>query len=84
MTFIMTNLEKYNKIIKDCLNAKDEDLNDDVLVYNRYPGWNSVAHVDMVSELEGRFGVMFETLDITSFSKYSYGIDILRKLGVDL
>ncbi len=80
----MTNLEKYNKIVKDCLGAKDEDLNDDVLVYNRFKGWHSVSHVDMVSELENRFGVAFETLDITSFSKYSYGIDILRKMGVEI
>ena len=29
----MTNLEKYNKILKRNLQATDEDLNDDVLVY---------------------------------------------------
>lgn len=80
----MTNLEKYNKIIKDCLGAKDEELNDDILAYNRHPKWNSVTHVDMVSEMESKFGVVFETLDITSFSKYSLGIDILKKLGVNM
>lgn len=80
----MTNLEKYNKIVKANLGAKDEELNDEVLVYNRFPAWDSVAHVEMVADLEEKFGVMFETLDITSFSKYSYGIEILRKLGVDI
>ena len=48
----MTNLEKYNKILKRNLQATDEDLN--------------------------------ETLDITSFSTYSKGIEILEKLGVDM
>ncbi len=80
----MTNLEKYNKIIKDYLGCSDDELNDDVLIYNRYPKWDSVTHVDMVAAIEEKFCVMFETLDITSFSKYSTGIEILRRLGVDI
>ena len=76
----MTNLEKYNKILKRNLQATDEDLNDDVLVYNRFKRWESVRHVDMVADLEEAF----ETLDITSFSTYSKGIEILEKLGVDM
>ena len=64
----MTNLEKYNNILKRNLQVADEDLNDDVLVYNRYKKWESVRHVDMVADLEEAFGVFFETLDITSFS----------------
>ncbi len=80
----MTNLEKYNKILKRNLQATDEDLNDDVLVYNRFKRWESVRHVDMVADLEEAFCVFFETLDITSFSTYSKGIEILEKLGVDM
>lgn len=80
----MTNLEKYHKIIKANIGAKDEELNDEVLVYNRYPKWDSVAHMDMISDLEETFGVQFDTLDITSFGKYSQGIEILKKLGVDM
>lgn len=80
----MTNLEKYNKVIKSNLNVKDGDLNDDVLAYNRHPMWDSVAHMEMVMELEEMFGVQFDTLDVTSFGKYSLGIEILRKLGVDI
>lgn len=80
----MTNLEKYNKIVKVNLGATDADLTDDILIYNRFPGWDSVAHMEMVSELEEKFGVQFGTLDITSFGTYSMGIEILRKLGVDL
>ncbi len=79
----MTNLERYNKIIKSYLKVADDQLNDDVLVYNRHPKWDSVTHMDMVTELEDRFCVEFDTLDITSFSKYSLGIEILTKLGVD-
>lgn len=79
----MTNLEKYNKIIRSYMKVSEDQLNDDVLVYNRHPKWDSVTHMDMVAEMEEKFHVEFETLDITSFSKYSLGIEILKKLGVD-
>ena len=80
----MTNLEKYNRIIKRDLKAADEDLNDEVMAYLRYKHWESVVHVEMVADLEEAFGVMFSTIDITSFSTYSRGIEILRSLGVDM
>ena len=80
----MTNLEKYNKIIKSNLKVSSEELNDEVLVYNRHARWDSVTHVEMVAELEEKFGIMFETLDITSFGTYTKGIEILGKLGVDM
>jgi acyl carrier protein len=80
----MTNLEKYNQILKRDLRAGDDDLNDGVLIYNRFQHWDSMAHMEMVSDLEEAFHVQFETLDITSFDKYSAGIEILRKLGVKI
>lgn len=78
----MTNLEKYNNVLKSCLKAKDEDLNDDVLIYNRYPTWDSITHMEMISDLEDKFLVQFDTIEITSFNKYSIGIETLKKLGV--
>lgn len=80
----MTNLERYHRILKLNLGVKDDGLNDEVLVYNRYPGWDSVSHMEMIVDLEEKFGVQFDTLDITSFGTYSKGIEILRKLGVDI
>jgi hypothetical protein len=80
----MTNLEKYNKIIKMDLEVKDEDLNDDALVYNRHENWDSITHMELVADLEEAFDVQFDMLDTTSFGKYSMGIEILKKLGVDI
>lgn len=80
----MTNLERYHKILKNNLGVTDDQLSDEVLVYNRYPRWESVRHIDMVADIEDAFGVTFGTLDITSFSTYSKGIEILEKLGVDM
>lgn len=80
----MTNLEKYNSILKRDLEVRDEDLNDERLQYNNTPNWDSIGHMDMVSDMEEAFGVQFETLDIMSFSNYTAGIEILRKLGIQL
>ncbi len=80
----MTNLEKYHKILKNNLGVTEEQLNDEVLVYNRYKRWESVRHIEMVADLEDAFDVVFETLDITSFSTYTKGIEILEKLGIDM
>lgn len=78
----MTNLERYDKVLRSTLGAAQEELNDEKLVYNRHPGWDSMAHMDMVTELESEFGVRFGTIDITSFNTYSAGIRILKRLGV--
>lgn len=80
----MTNLERYHKILKVNLGAVEEDFNDETMVYNNYKKWDSVRHMDMIVDLEEAFDVAFEVLDITSFSTYSKGIEILEKLGVPM
>lgn len=80
----MTNLEKYNDILKRDLKVTDADLNDERLKYNRTPNWDSVGHVEMVADMEEAFGIQFETVDIMAFSNYTAGLNILRDLGVDI
>lgn len=80
----MTNLEKYHKILKTNLRVTDLELNDEFLVYNRTSKWNSMTHMGVVADLEEKFGVSFETLDIMAFNCYSAGIEVLKKLGIDM
>ena len=77
----MTNLEKYNEVLKGCLRLEDDELNEN-LMYNRHRNWDSVSHIDMIAELEETFDVQFSTLEIMQFSTYNKGIEILEKLGV--
>jgi acyl carrier protein len=77
----MTNLEKYNRVLKNSLRLEDDELNEN-LMYNRHKNWDSVAHIDMVSALEEAFDVQFSTIEIMRFSTYRKGIEILEKLGV--
>ena len=80
----MTNLERYNRILKKILQVTDDQLNSD-LKYQGIPTWDSVGHMEMVAELEEAFDIMLETIDVFDFNTYDKGITILRdKYGVDM
>ena len=78
----MTALEKYNRVLKESLRLEKDELNEN-LMYNRHKNWDSVAHIDMVAQLEEAFDVQFSTLQIMQFNTYDKGIEILKALGVD-
>jgi acyl carrier protein len=62
-------------------------LNDDVewadVRYQHVEGWDSLAHMAIVAELEDRFDVLFETDDIVGMSSFDRALEILRGYGVD-
>ena len=63
------------------------DLPADVDLYSiRYAEvetWDSLAHMVLVSELEQRFDVMFDTDDVLNMSDLNMATKILEKLGID-
>ncbi len=79
----MTNLETYNKVFMDVLGAQPENLNEH-FTFQDVPQWDSVAHLNLISELEDAFDVMFESEDILHYGSYLNGIEILRRYGIDL
>jgi acyl carrier protein len=54
----------------------------DSLAYNTIAEWDSTAHMLLVSELEGVFGVMLDTDDIIDLSSVAKAKEILGKHGV--
>lgn len=77
----MSNLEKYNNIFSNIFDAKTENLNAD-FNFGAVPGWDSLAHLELIAQLEDEFEIMFETEDITHFGGYENGKKILEKYGV--
>ena len=77
------NLQKYDDCFIKVLDARKEDLNEDYK-FGTVDKWDSLAHLNLISELEDTFGIMFETDDITHFGGYENGKKILSKYGVDL
>ena len=63
----------------------DEDSTDWVgLTYRGIPEWDSVAHMQLVGEIEDSFDIMLETDDVIGMSSYTLAKEILAKYGVDL
>ncbi|MGI5932432.1 MAG: acyl carrier protein [Eubacterium sp.] len=75
----MTNLEKYNRAFTTILGVVEEDLPG--LKYRGIQKWDSIAHMDLMNEMEELFLVHLSTLDVLNFSSYEKGMDILEAYG---
>ena len=79
----MSNLEKYNDIFMQVFGVTQDALNDK-FTFKDVPQWDSVAHLNLISELEDTFDVMFDSEDILHYGSYQNGINILNKYGVSI
>jgi len=75
------NLEKYNDCFTEIFKAQKEDLND-AFAFGMAPGWDSLAHMELIARLEDAFDIMLETEDLIHFGSYENGKKILVKYGV--
>ena len=78
----MSNYEKYKLTYMNVLGL-DSDISLESLRY-RDSGWDSVAHMVLMSEIENNFNIMLNTDDVIDFSSFEKGKEILRKYGVEL
>ena len=46
--------------------------------------WDSIGHMTLIAALESAFGIVLDTDDITAFSSYKKGFEIMSKYGVRL
>lgn len=73
----------YNSVFYETLSIeKDKDITN--LKYQDVDEWDSIGHMSLISNLEEKFKISFETDDIVDFSSYSKGIEILKKYKVDI
>jgi acyl carrier protein len=52
------------------------------LEYRKIPQWDSLAHMQLVEEIEDSFNVMLETDDVIALSSFNQAKVILSKYGV--
>ncbi|MCM1234262.1 MAG: acyl carrier protein [Ruminococcus flavefaciens] len=78
----MSNIEQYREAFMKSLDLSSDSVNEE-LAYQGVDNWDSVGHMNLIAELEERFGVMMETEDIIDFSSYVKGMEILQKYGVE-
>ena len=79
----MTNEQKLQDSFVRVLDLDPSQVNDD-LKYQGVPQWDSIAHMDLIDDLENVFGVSFETEQILGMSSYARAREILQQnFGVD-
>lgn len=77
----MTNLEKYKAAFAAALDIKPEDVSEE-LEYQGIPAWDSIGHMELISQLEETFDIMMDTDDIVDLSSFRLGMDILGKYDI--
>lgn len=60
----------------------DPDTNWSEVRYQITEGWDSVAHMAMVAEIEDQFDIMLEVDDVLDMSSYDKAVEIVGKYGV--
>lgn len=77
----MDNVEKYDKAFLETFSIEKKVLQD--LVYNKIEQWDSIGHMTLISDIEDKFKITFETDDVVDFSSYKKGKEILKKYKID-
>lgn len=74
--------EKYNTAFVNVFGCDVSMV--DSMKYQDSEGWDSIGHMNLISELEDTFDIMFDTEDILAFDSYVHGIEILKRYGVEM
>lgn len=72
----MKAYENYVSIFKKVFDIAEDELID--LKYRGIEEWDSVGHMELVSEIEDVFDIEMETDDIIDFDSFEKGIEILN------
>lgn len=77
----MENTEKLINAFVQALNIDKSVVNDN-LKYQAIEQWDSIAHMVLISEIEGAFDISLETDDVLDLSSFSKAKEIVAKHGV--
>jgi acyl carrier protein len=77
----MSNLEKLIQAFETATEIPAEQINDE-LSYG-VDGWDSVAHMGLVAEIELAFDIMMDADDVIAMSSFRIAKEILNKYDVD-
>ena len=78
----MNNIEKYDNAFIESFSIEKKVLKD--LEYNKIEQWDSIGHMSLISDLEDKFKITFETDDVVDFSSYKKGKEILKKYSINI
>ena len=79
----MTSKKKYSEMFKNSLNVDKKKVTEN-LKYNEIDEWDSIGHMTLIATLEDEYKITFDTDDISDFSSFNKGIEILKKYKVNI
>jgi len=59
-------------------------VNYDEIEYGKTDGWDSVAHMALIAQIESAFDIMLDTDDVVGMSSFPKSKEILGRYGVKL
>jgi len=74
-------MEKVKEVFTEMLGLA-ADVDWDSVAYQSTEGWDSLAHMAIVGELEDRFGIMLDPDDVIDMSSFAKALEILARHGV--
>ena len=79
----MTDLDKLKDAFAQALGASpDSDF--DNFAYAKTPGWDSVAHMNLIAAIESTFDLMLATEDVIAMSSFQKAREIVTRYGVSV
>lgn len=61
----------------------NKDINIHELKYRSIKQWDSVGHMQLISQIEIDFDIMIDTQDVIDMSSFDKAIEIIKKYGVN-
>ena len=79
----MAQIDRLKKVFAEGLGVS-RTVDFESLEYRGIEEWDSVAHMQLVSEIEDEFEIMLDTEDVIGMSSFGKAKEILWKYGVEL
>jgi len=77
----MTSAQKLQSAFISAIGVS-QNADFDKVVFGQTNGWDSVAHMALVNEIESSFDIMLDTDDVIGMSSFNKAKEILGKYGV--
>jgi acyl carrier protein len=78
---IISSIEKLKNAFVNALGVSpDSDF--ESMAYGQTPGWDSVAHMALISEIETAFDIMLATDDVIGMRNFLKAKEIVARNGV--
>ena len=78
----MSNIATLKMAFAEGLGIEAADIDWSTLNYRSIPEWDSVAHMQVIAEIEDAFDIMIETDDVIAMASFPVAQEIVTKYGV--